>query len=128
MAFKTLSVALHLPRPIDRTTRRILSQHTNNKHNMSHQPVISPTDDPEPNMAGPDNPPLNLASPQHGLPVAHQHWPLQRSFSTPDARQIPLQSPEDLQSGLSEKKRNKLGYHRIPVACSESVPCHTLRW
>jgi hypothetical protein len=40
-------------------------------------------------------------------------WPLQRSQSTPAAAQIPLQTKP------GEKKKNKLGYSRTPVACGK---------
>lgn len=51
---------------------------------------------------------------------------LRRSFSTPSVTPVPSsttaaeqQSPVDAQG---EKKRNKLGYHRTSIACSESHP------
>lgn len=50
---------------------------------------------------------------------------LRRSFSTPNAAQMQQSTQEaQVQAGAtSEKKRNKLGYHRTSIACSESWLC-----
>ncbi|RDA85368.1 hypothetical protein CP532_6424 [Ophiocordyceps camponoti-leonardi (nom. inval.)] len=45
---------------------------------------------------------------------------LRRSFSTPNATQMQQQQETTCQTGATgEKKRNKLGYHRTSIACSE---------
>ncbi|PMB69003.1 hypothetical protein BM221_005589 [Beauveria bassiana] len=43
---------------------------------------------------------------------------LKRSFSTPTVRDMAQDSP----TTAGEKKRNKLGYHRTSIACSELSP------
>lgn len=80
------------------------------------------------------------ADPRHqsnhsSLPLQHEHGledsvmplvesrhssskPLKRSLSTPNVRQRGVTETENSHHSLSsEKKRNKLGYHRTSVAC-----------
>jgi hypothetical protein len=45
---------------------------------------------------------------------------LRRSSSTPHMRNVALGAPGDL-SPTSDKRRNKLGYHRTSVACGEPL-------
>ena len=89
---------------------------------MSFQQPLPPLDSPE------------MATNQSGYPSSYDistqqgpsslggdpNWTLQRSFSNPDVAGPGHHNAEPLQSGVAgEKKRNKLGYHRTSVACSE---------
>lgn len=44
---------------------------------------------------------------------------MRRSFSTPDGAHMQRNTAEESQVQSGEKKRNKLGYHRTSIACSE---------
>ena len=100
--------------------------------------------DPHPMMTPPLEPTHMSSSIEHGpyghsLPIPPPHMvplttsqilsqrkrrkstsALKRSSSTPNVR---AQQHGDSAS-LAEKRRNKLGYHRTSIACSESKLCH----
>lgn len=89
---------------------------------MSFQQPLPPLDTPEmaTNQSGyPSN--YDISAQQGGPPLGGDpNWTLHRSFSNPDVAGPGHQNGEPLQSGAAgEKKRNKLGYHRTSVACSE---------
>lgn len=75
-------------------------------HSMTYQRRL---DVNEPDVIDSPYPPPPRVNVSQGDPA----WPLQRSLSTPAAAQIPLQT----KSG--EKRKNKLGYSRTPVACGK---------
>lgn len=88
---------------------------------MAFQQPGPPLDSPEMTTAQPRYPPGYDMSSQQAPPLSSDpNWTLQRSFSTPDVVSPEHQNADPLQSGpAGEKKRNKLGYHRTSVACSE---------
>jgi hypothetical protein len=94
-------------------------------HSMSQQPNLTPQDAMDADTADSEFPSTDFPLPQHHHSDTQTYWPTQRSFSMPDASQLPLEALDPLPSGsgVGEKKKNKLGYHRTPVACSKSVSC-----
>jgi hypothetical protein len=94
-------------------------------HSMSQLRKLTPQDAMDADTADSEFPSTDFPLAKHHHSDTQPYWPSQRSFSTPDASQLPLEALDPLPSGsgVGEKKKNKLGYHRTPVACSKSVSC-----
>jgi len=82
---------------------------------MSYQSSGHPMDGSEMNMSqGSFQSGYEMSSQQASPSMSMDpNWPPQRSFSTPDGTTMHQNEPS-----ATEKKRNKLGYHRTSVACS----------
>lgn len=91
---------------------------------MSYSQFGAPLDDPEQSMSQSGYPASYDVPARQGPPslAGPPNWQLQRSMSTPDASGMHQAVTQMTPVSSSEKKRNKLGYHRTSVACSECLP------